>query len=252
VSTTRPRYAAPTSASRWACPALTSPAKRPRWCSRTTTSPRSSPPSRKARVVYANIRKFITSIFVHAIPEIVPFVIYALAGGAIPLPLTALQILAIDLGTDTVPALALGVLGVGAPLARGHAQGAGVAGVSDRALQPPAPLPARIAAEEEQRICELRRRTGWSQHRLTVEVDRPHSTVRRVLWPAGCSRRRRPTVRRSSAMSGPATRRAGDSRERLSVDQDQAAGDAVTEVNTGVVQCRRTTLSGSSLDIGST
>ncbi|MGZ4286747.1 MAG: cation transporting ATPase C-terminal domain-containing protein [Solirubrobacteraceae bacterium] len=43
-----------------------------------------------------------------AIPEIVPFVIYALAGGAIPLPLTALQILAIDLGTDTVPALALG------------------------------------------------------------------------------------------------------------------------------------------------
>jgi hypothetical protein len=36
------------------------------------------------------------------------FVIYALAGGAIPLPLTALQILAIDLGIDIVPALALG------------------------------------------------------------------------------------------------------------------------------------------------
>ncbi len=62
----------------------------------------------EGRVVYDNIRKFITYIFVHAIPEIVPFVIYALAGGAIPLPLTALQILAIDLGTDTVPALALG------------------------------------------------------------------------------------------------------------------------------------------------
>ena len=59
-------------------------------------------------VVYDNIRKFITYIFVHAIPEIVPFLLYALAGGAIPLPLTALQILAIDLGTDTVPALALG------------------------------------------------------------------------------------------------------------------------------------------------
>ncbi len=57
----------------------------------------------EGRVVYDNIRKFITYIFVHAIPEIVPFVIYALAGGAIPLPLTALQILAIDLGTDTVP-----------------------------------------------------------------------------------------------------------------------------------------------------
>ncbi|HET8979893.1 MAG TPA: cation-transporting P-type ATPase [Solirubrobacteraceae bacterium] len=62
----------------------------------------------EGRVVYDNIRKFITYIFVHAVPEIVPFVIYALAGGAIPLPLTALQVLAIDLGTDTVPALALG------------------------------------------------------------------------------------------------------------------------------------------------
>jgi calcium-translocating P-type ATPase len=62
----------------------------------------------EGRVVYDNIRKFITYIFVHAIPEIVPFLVYALAGGAIPLPLTALQILAIDLGTDTVPALALG------------------------------------------------------------------------------------------------------------------------------------------------
>jgi hypothetical protein len=43
----------------------------------------------EGRVVYDNIRKFITYIFVHAVPEIVPFVIYALAGGAIPLPLTA-------------------------------------------------------------------------------------------------------------------------------------------------------------------
>ncbi|MGZ4245081.1 MAG: cation-translocating P-type ATPase [Solirubrobacteraceae bacterium] len=62
----------------------------------------------EGRVVYDNIRKFITYIFVHAVPEVVPFALYALAGGAIPLPLTALQVLAIDLGTDTVPALALG------------------------------------------------------------------------------------------------------------------------------------------------
>jgi len=62
----------------------------------------------EGRVVYDNIRKFITYIFVHAIPEVAPFLLYALAGGAIPLPLTALQVLAIDLGTDTVPALALG------------------------------------------------------------------------------------------------------------------------------------------------
>jgi magnesium-transporting ATPase (P-type) len=45
---------------------------------------------------------------VHAVPEVVPFLLFALAGGAIPLPLTALLVLAIDLGTDTVPALALG------------------------------------------------------------------------------------------------------------------------------------------------
>jgi len=62
----------------------------------------------EGRTVYENIRKFVTYIFAHATPEVVPIVLYALAGGAIPLPLTALQILAIDLGTETLPALALG------------------------------------------------------------------------------------------------------------------------------------------------
>nr|WP_051450396.1 cation-translocating P-type ATPase C-terminal domain-containing protein [Actinospica robiniae] len=40
-------------------------------------------------------------------PEIVPFLVFALSGGKIPLPLTVMQILAIDLGTDTLPSLAL-------------------------------------------------------------------------------------------------------------------------------------------------
>ena len=62
----------------------------------------------EGRVVYENIRKFITYIFAHLTPEVVPFLIFALSGGSIPLPLTALQILAIDLGTETLPALALG------------------------------------------------------------------------------------------------------------------------------------------------
>jgi calcium-translocating P-type ATPase len=62
----------------------------------------------EGRVVYENIRKFVTYIFAHATPEVVPFLIFALSGGAVPLPLTALQILAIDLGTETLPALALG------------------------------------------------------------------------------------------------------------------------------------------------
>jgi magnesium-transporting ATPase (P-type) len=60
------------------------------------------------RRVYDNVRKFVLYIFAHAVPEVVPFLVFALSGGAIPLPLTVLQILAIDLGTETLPALALG------------------------------------------------------------------------------------------------------------------------------------------------
>ena len=60
------------------------------------------------RRVFDNVRKFILYIFAHATPEVVPFLVFALAGGRIPLPLTVLQILAIDLGTEILPALALG------------------------------------------------------------------------------------------------------------------------------------------------
>jgi calcium-translocating P-type ATPase len=59
------------------------------------------------RQVYDNVRKFIVYIFAHAVPEVVPFLLFALSGGAIPLPITVLQILAIDLGTEILPALAL-------------------------------------------------------------------------------------------------------------------------------------------------
>jgi magnesium-transporting ATPase (P-type) len=59
------------------------------------------------RRAYDNVRKFIRYIFTHAVPEVLPFLVFTLAGGAVPLPLTVMQILAIDLGTDTLPALAL-------------------------------------------------------------------------------------------------------------------------------------------------
>ena len=49
--------------------------------------------------------------------------------------------------------------------------------------------PARVPAQEEARICELRRRTGWSPRTIAVEVGRPHSTVHQVLRRGGCSRR---------------------------------------------------------------
>jgi calcium-translocating P-type ATPase len=60
------------------------------------------------RRVYDNIRKFIFYIFVHAVPEVAPFLLMALSGGLIPAPITPIQILQIDIGTDTIPALALG------------------------------------------------------------------------------------------------------------------------------------------------
>ena len=60
------------------------------------------------RRIYDNVRKFIFYIFAHATPEVTPFLVYALARGAVPLPLTILQLLAFDVGTETIPALALG------------------------------------------------------------------------------------------------------------------------------------------------
>ena len=60
------------------------------------------------RRVYDNVRKFVLYIFAHATPEVTPFLVFALAGGAVPLPLTVLQLLAFDVGSETLPALALG------------------------------------------------------------------------------------------------------------------------------------------------
>ena len=60
------------------------------------------------RRVYDNVRKFLFYLFAHATPEVTPFVVFALGGGAIPLPLTVLQLLSFDVGTETLPALALG------------------------------------------------------------------------------------------------------------------------------------------------
>jgi Ca2+-transporting ATPase len=62
----------------------------------------------EGRGVYDNIRKFITYIFSSNIPELMPFIITA-NFPLIPLALSVRQILAIDLGTDMFPALALGM-----------------------------------------------------------------------------------------------------------------------------------------------
>jgi magnesium-transporting ATPase (P-type) len=60
----------------------------------------------EGRAVYDNIRKFLTYILTSNVPELVPYLAYAFFG--MPLALTILQILAVDLGTDMLPALGLG------------------------------------------------------------------------------------------------------------------------------------------------
>jgi magnesium-transporting ATPase (P-type) len=60
----------------------------------------------EGRALFRNVRKFLAYILTSNVPELVPFLVMAAVG--IPPALTILQILAVDLGTDMVPALALG------------------------------------------------------------------------------------------------------------------------------------------------
>jgi potassium/sodium efflux P-type ATPase len=62
----------------------------------------------EGRAVYSNIRKFLLYILNSNMPEAVPSALFLFSRGAIPLPLTVMQILTIDLGTDMMPALGLG------------------------------------------------------------------------------------------------------------------------------------------------
>ena len=60
---------------------------------------------KEGRTIFENIKKFIAYILTSNIPEILPFIAFALF--TIPLPLTVILILCIDLGTDIIPALGL-------------------------------------------------------------------------------------------------------------------------------------------------
>ena len=63
---------------------------------------------REGRGAYANIRRFMTYHLTDNVAELAPFVVWALSGGTIPLMLSVLQILALDIGTDLMNAVALG------------------------------------------------------------------------------------------------------------------------------------------------
>lgn len=62
----------------------------------------------EGRAVYDNIKKFAVYVFNSNMAEAVPFVVMLLSAGLVPMPLTIMQVLSIDLGTDMVPALGLG------------------------------------------------------------------------------------------------------------------------------------------------
>jgi P-type Ca2+ transporter type 2C len=61
----------------------------------------------QGRGVYANVKKMVTYVFSHNMAELFPFVFATFAGVGL-VPLNALQVLAIDLGSDVLPGLALG------------------------------------------------------------------------------------------------------------------------------------------------
>jgi magnesium-transporting ATPase (P-type) len=62
----------------------------------------------QGRTTFTNTRRFLTYHLTDNVAELTPFLVWALSGGKFPLALGVLQVLALDLGTDILPALALG------------------------------------------------------------------------------------------------------------------------------------------------
>lgn len=63
---------------------------------------------RAGRSTFRNIRRFLAYHLCSNVAELAPFVVWSLSGGRFPLAIGVLQILTLDLGTDLLPALALG------------------------------------------------------------------------------------------------------------------------------------------------
>ncbi len=62
----------------------------------------------QGRTTFANARRFLTYHLTDNIAELTPFILWALSGGRFPLALGVLQVLCLDVGTDILPAVALG------------------------------------------------------------------------------------------------------------------------------------------------
>jgi len=72
----------------------------------------------------------------------------------------------------------------------GPEQRASLVCLHDRSSRPRR-SPRMLSAAEQDRICEVRKRTGWGPRLIAGEVGHPHSTVHRTLQRRGCSRRPR-------------------------------------------------------------
>src|SRR5689334_17204395 len=84
------------------------------------------------RATFTNIRRFLTYHLTDNVAELAPFAVCALSAGALPLALGVLQILALDIGTDMLPALALGAEPPGRTVLQGPAPvGSSTAACSD-------------------------------------------------------------------------------------------------------------------------
>jgi magnesium-transporting ATPase (P-type) len=62
----------------------------------------------EGRAAFDNIKRFLTYHLTDNVAELAPFALWALTAGRVPLALSVLQILALDIGTDLLPALELG------------------------------------------------------------------------------------------------------------------------------------------------
>jgi magnesium-transporting ATPase (P-type) len=101
----------------------------------------------QGRATFANIRRFLTYHLTDNVAELAPFAVWALSGGSVPLGLTVLQVLALDIGTDLLPALALGAEPANPKTMRGPAKAAKLidAGLVRRAFGVLGPVEAMMS-----------------------------------------------------------------------------------------------------------
>jgi magnesium-transporting ATPase (P-type) len=82
------------------------------------------------RSTFQNVRRFLTYHLTDNVAELTPFALWAMTAGHFPLAIGVLQVLALDIGTDMLPALALG----GEPANPRVMRGRRAANVVDRSL----------------------------------------------------------------------------------------------------------------------